>query len=132
MAIQSLARASISMIFFCCVSFSAQDKFRKIGALLQVVDDYPIDLRSERSQCVCYQIMGEGALLLRALHEHRDRRPNALVDEHHENLVLVAKENRATVAHRGNGSDLHFNNGFTHIPNLLTRLPLKIRIAFAR
>jgi hypothetical protein len=38
----------------------AQDKFRKIGALLQVVDDYPIDLRSERSQCVCYQIMSEG------------------------------------------------------------------------
>src|ERR1700722_1024978 len=67
--------------------------------------------------------MGEGSLLLRALHEHRDRRPNALIGEHHENLVLVAKENRAAVAHRGNGVDLHFNNGFTHIANLLTRLP---------
>jgi hypothetical protein len=31
----------------------AQDKFRKIGAVLQVVDDYPIDLRSERSQYEC-------------------------------------------------------------------------------
>jgi hypothetical protein len=30
-----------------------QDKSRKIGAVLQVVDDYPIDLRSERSQYVC-------------------------------------------------------------------------------
>ena len=67
--------------------------------------------------------MGQGSLLLRALHKHRDRRPNALIDEHHENLVLVAKENRAALAHRANGADLHFNNGFTHIPNLLTRLP---------
>ena len=31
----------------------AQDNSRKIGAVLQVVDDYPIDLRSERSQDVC-------------------------------------------------------------------------------
>jgi hypothetical protein len=30
-----------------------QDKSRKIGAVLQVVDDYPIDLRSKRSQYVC-------------------------------------------------------------------------------
>jgi hypothetical protein len=29
--------------------------------------------------------------------------PNALIDEHHENLVLVAKENRAAAAHRGYG-----------------------------
>jgi hypothetical protein len=74
--------------------------------------------------------MGEGSLLLRALHEHRDRRPNALIDKHHENLVLVAKENRAAAAHRGYGADLHFDNGFTHIANLVTRLPAKIRIAF--
>src|SRR5580692_10156887 len=59
--------------------------------------------------------MSQGSLLLRALHEHRDRRPNALIDEHHENLVLVAKENREAGAHRGNGADLHFKNGFTHI-----------------
>ena len=31
----------------------AQDKPRKIGAALQVVDDYPVNLRSERSQYVC-------------------------------------------------------------------------------
>src|SRR5580700_3942525 len=58
--------------------------------------------------------------------------PNALIDEHHENLVLVAKENRATAAHRGYGADLHFDNGFTHITNLVTRLPAKIRIPFER
>ena len=73
--------------------------------------------------------MGEGSLLLRALHEHRDRRPNALIDEHHENLALVAKENRAAAAHRGYGADLYFDNGFTHIANLVTRLPVKIRFA---
>jgi hypothetical protein len=35
------------------VKIIAQDKSRKIGAVLQVVDDYPIDLHSERSQYVC-------------------------------------------------------------------------------
>jgi hypothetical protein len=59
---------------------------------------------------------------LRALHEHRDRRPNVLIDKHHENLVLVAKEDRAATAHRGYGADLHFDNRFTHIANLVTRL----------
>jgi hypothetical protein len=29
---------------------------------------------------------------LRALHKHRDRRSNALIDERHEYLILVAKE----------------------------------------
>ena len=69
---------------------------------------------------------------LRALHEHRDRRPSALIDEHHENLVLVAKKNRTAATHRGYGADLHFDTGFTHIANLLTRFPVKIRIAFER
>jgi hypothetical protein len=110
----------------------AQDKSRKIGAILQLVDDYPIDLRSERSQYVCYQIMGEGSLLLRSLHEHRDCHPNALIDEHHENLILVAKEDRGAAAHSGHGADLHFDNRFTHIANLVTRLPAKIRIPFER
>jgi hypothetical protein len=65
------------------------------------------------------------------LHEHRDCRPDALIDEHHENLVLVAKENRAPVAYRGYGADLHFDDRFTHIANLLTRLPDRIRIALS-
>jgi len=73
--------------------------------------------------------MGEGSLLLRALHEHRDRRPNALIDEHHENLVLVAKENRAAAARSGYGADLHFDNGLTHTTSLAIRLHAKIRIA---
>jgi len=68
--------------------------------------------------------MGEESLLLRALHEHRDRRPNALIDEHRANLVLVAKENRVSAARRGYGANLHFDNGFTHIANLVSRLPI--------
>jgi hypothetical protein len=76
------------------------------------------------------QVMGEGSLLLCALHEHRDRRPNAMIDVHHENLVLVAKENRAAATRRGYSADLHFDNGLTHTANLVTRLPAKIRIAF--
>jgi hypothetical protein len=38
-------------------------------------------------------------------------------------IVLVAKENRAAAAHRCYGADLHFDNGFIHIANLVTRLP---------
>ena len=62
--------------------------------------------------------MGERSLLLRALHEHRDRRPNALIDEHHEYLVLVAKENCAAAAGRSYGTDVHFDNGLTHTASL--------------
>ena len=73
--------------------------------------------------------MGEGSLLLRALHEHRDRRPNALIDEHHEYLVLVAKENCAAAAGRSHGANLNFDNGLTHTASLAIRLHAKIRIA---
>src|SRR5260370_29120933 len=36
----------------------AEDKSRKIGSALEIVDDYPFDLRSEGSQDVREQIMG--------------------------------------------------------------------------
>src|SRR5260370_29253817 len=91
-----------------------EDKSRKIVATLEIVHDYPFDLCSQRSQDVREQIMGERSLLLRALLEHRDRRPNALINEHHENLVLVAKKNRAAAARRSEAADLHFDNGLTH------------------
>jgi hypothetical protein len=58
---------------------------------------------------------------LRALHKHRDRPSNALIDEHHEYLILVAKENCATAAGRSHGTDLNFDNGFTHTASLATR-----------
>ena len=63
------------------------------------------------------------------MHEHRDRRSNALIDEHHEYLVLVAKENCAAAAGRSYGADLNFDNGLTHIASLAIRLHAKIRIA---
>src|SRR5208282_262599 len=43
---------------------------------------------------------GERSLLLRALLEHRDRRPNALINENHESFFLVAKKNGAAAARR--------------------------------
>src|SRR5258708_39141124 len=70
----------------------AEDKSRKIGSALEIVDDYPFDLRSEGSQDVREQIMGERSLLLRALLEHRDRHPNALLNVNHENLVLMPRK----------------------------------------
>src|SRR6266581_5255856 len=77
-----------------------EDKSRKIGAVLEIVDDYPFDLRSEGSQDVRKQIMGERSLLLRALLEQRDRKTNALLNVNRENFFLVAKKNRADVARR--------------------------------
>src|SRR3984893_10567614 len=76
--------------------------------------------------------MGEGSLLLRALLEHRDCRPNALINENHENFFVVAKKNAAAAARRSYGVDLHFDNGLTHTASLVARLPAKIRIAFKR
>ena len=73
--------------------------------------------------------MGERPLLLRALHEHSDRRPNALIDEDHESLSLVAKKDGDAAAGRSYGTDLHFDNGLTHCASLAIRLHSKIRIA---
>ena len=60
---------------------------------------------------------------MRALHKHRDRPSNALIDEHHEYLILVAKEKCATAAGRKHGTDLNFDNGLTHTLSSPTRLP---------
>jgi hypothetical protein len=77
-----------------------EDKSPKIGAVLEIVDDYPFDLRFEGSQDVREQIMGEWSLPLRALLEHRDRQTNALFNVNHEYFFLVAKKNRPAAARR--------------------------------
>ena len=89
-----------------------------VRADLEIVDDCPFDLRSERSQDVRYQIVGKRPFLLRALHKHRDRRPNALIDEDGESLFLVAKKNGEAIAGRSYGTDVHFDNGLTHTASL--------------
>jgi hypothetical protein len=73
--------------------------------------------------------MGKRPFLLRVLHEHRDRRSDALIDEHHEYLVLVAKENCPAAAGRSHGANLNFDNPLTHTASLVIRLHAKIRIA---
>jgi hypothetical protein len=52
-----------------------KDKSPKIRALLKIVDNYAFDLRSERSQDIRYQIMGERSLRLHALNEQPNSRP---------------------------------------------------------
>jgi hypothetical protein len=73
--------------------------------------------------------MGERSFLLHASHEHRDGRPNTLIDEDHESLFLVAKKNAETAADRSYVKDLHFDNGLTHWAGLTFCLHAKIRIA---
>jgi len=106
-----------------------EDESCIVSAALEIVDDHPFDVRSKRSQDMRYQIMGEWPFLLRALHEHRDRRSDALISEQHEYLVLVAKENCPAAAGRSHGPHLNFNNGLTHTASLAIRLHPKIRIA---
>jgi hypothetical protein len=60
------------------------------------------------------EIMGERSLLLHALHEHTDRRPNALIDQDHENLFVIAKKHAAAAAVRSQSADLNFHYGLTH------------------
>ena len=59
-----------------------------------------------------------GPFLLCALHVHRDRCPNTLIDEDHENLFLVAKKNGEAAAGRNYGTDVHFDNGLTRTASL--------------
>src|ERR1700730_6742571 len=76
--------------------------------------------------------MGEGSLLLRALLEHRDCRPNALINVNHKNFFVVAKKNGAAAARRSESVDMHYDNRLTHAASFVTRLPAEIRIAFKR
>jgi len=64
------------------------------------------------------KIVGERSFLLRALHEHRDRRPNAAADEDDESLFLVAKKNGEATAGRSYSTDVHFDNGLAHTASL--------------
>ena len=72
--------------------------------------------------------MGERPFLWRVVHEHRDRCSDALIDEHQEYLVLVAKKNCPAAAGRSHGANLNFDNPLTHTASLVTRLHTKIRI----
>ena len=110
----------------------AEDKSRKIRAPFEIVDDQNFDLCSERSQDVRQQIVGQRSLLLRPLHKHCDRFSNALIDEHHEYLVLVAKENCVAAAGRSYRTDLNFDNGLTHTQVHILGFPAKARVAAGR
>jgi len=75
--------------------------------------------------------MGRRPLLLRALDEHRDRRPNALIDEDHESLVLVTKKNSEAAAGRSYCANLHFDNGFAHTASLFFAFTLRSELLSA-
>jgi len=57
---QSLGRASSSMIFFCWISFSiVMIETAEIGAVLQVVDHDALDLRAESLEQQGHEIVGQ-------------------------------------------------------------------------
>ena len=82
----SLPPASFEAPLSCLIDLIPNFKAYVVGAELEIVDDCPFDFRSECSQDGRCQIVGERAFLLRALHEHRDRRPDALIDENDESF----------------------------------------------
>jgi len=77
------------MIFLSCDSFSAL-RSRKVGAALEIIDDYPFDLRLR--EMLASRSWVSGRSFLRALHEHRDRRSNALLNANHQTLFFVCQE----------------------------------------
>jgi hypothetical protein len=60
--------------------FDVEDESRKIGVVLEIVDDPPFDSRSQCLQDVGQQIVGERSLLRSARYRHRDGRPNSGID----------------------------------------------------
>ncbi|MBV8277886.1 MAG: hemolysin III family protein [Verrucomicrobia bacterium] len=59
---------------------------------------------------------------------------NALINEHHECLALIAEENCVAAASCNHGMDLNFDNGLTHTSSPLILFPgmLRIILGFAR
>jgi hypothetical protein len=65
---------------------------------------------------------------LRALHKHRNRYPDTLIDVDHENFFLIAKKNRDAGAGRRHCADLYFDNRLTHVGSLVSHVASGYRI----
>ena len=61
--------------------------------------------------------------------KHRDRSSNALIDENHEYLIVIAKEDCVASAGPNHGVDLNFDNGLTHTLSSASPVRAKARIA---
>jgi hypothetical protein len=65
---------------------------------------------------------------LRALHKHRNRYPDTLIDVDHENFFLIAKKNRDAAASRRHCADLYFDNRLAHVASLGSQVASGYRI----
>src|SRR6516225_11077552 len=72
--------------------------------------------------------MRERPLPLRALHKHRNRHPDTLIDVDHDNFFLIAKKNRDAAAARRYGADLYFDNRLAHVASLGSHVASGYRI----
>src|SRR5262249_856163 len=96
----AIARSSIQLddLFLLQLVFDLNDDARVVSGVFQVVNDYALDFRAERRQQMRHQIMSKGTLFGDVTHEHCDSAADGLIDVDDENLLIVAKENRASPA----------------------------------
>ena len=80
--------------------FDLNDDARVVSGVLQVVNDHALDFCAERREQMRHQIMSERTLFGDVTHEHCDGAADGLIDVDDENLLIVAKENRASTARR--------------------------------
>src|ERR1700736_219582 len=116
------SRINFDDLFLLQLILRAQDESRKIGPALQIIDNHAFDLGTERPQNGRKQIVRQRPLLLCTPHEHGNCRPDALIHVDHKDLLLVANKNRAATARGNHSANLHFDNGFTHVASLASRL----------
>src|SRR5262249_1686787 len=96
----AIARSSIQLddLFLVQLVFDMNDEPRIVGGVLLIVYDYALEFRSKRREQMRHQIMSERTLFRDMTHEHCDSAADGLIDVDDENLLIVAKENRASPA----------------------------------
>src|SRR5262245_60282726 len=72
--------------------------------------------------------MRQRSFPLRALHKHRNRHPDTLIDVDHDNFFLIAKKNRDAAACRRHCADLYFDNRLAHVASLGSHVASGYRI----
>src|SRR5262249_37335026 len=97
--------------------FDLNDDARVVSGVFQVVNDYALDFRAERRQQMRHQIMSKGTLFGDVTHEHCDSAADGLIDVDDENLLSVAKDNRASPAGGSNCPHLHLEYRLVHRVN---------------
>jgi hypothetical protein len=91
-----------------------QHQPRVIGAVLEVVDDDPLDLDAQSSKNVADQVVRQRPFFRRVPQKHRNGGSDAVIDVNDKRLLVIADENSAAVRGRQHALDLDFSDIIFH------------------